>query len=85
MSPKTAHRHSPQEDHMDCDSCALWRNMGPTMVPDGNRWVSAGDSWECSQGHDPGDCPAEAHHAVSYDRRDEEYYDRGDYEREKWL
>jgi len=69
----------------DCDSCALWRNMGPNMVPCGDRMVNEGDSWECSEGHDPGGCLAEAHHAVSYDGGDEEYYARGDYEREKWL
>ena len=70
---------------MDCDGCELFINRGAYMVPYGDTMVNEGDCWECSEGHEPGDCPAEAHHAVSYDRRDEEYYARGDYEREKWL
>ena len=69
---------------MDCDSCELFINRGPNMVPYGDIVVSEGDSWECSEGHDPGDCAFVA--AVrSYNRGDEEYYARGDYEREKRL
>ena len=70
----------------DCDSCALFINRGPNMVPCGEGWVNEGDCWECSEGHDPGDCPfvpAEPHYAVRYGHGfDEEQWDEADYERE---
>ena len=72
----------------DCGGCALFINRGPNMVPCGEGWVNEGDSWECSGGHDPGDCPfvpAEPHYAVrSYSHGfDEEQWDAADYERER--
>ena len=74
---------------MDCDGCELFINRGPNMVPYGEGQVNEGDSWECSEGHDPGDCPfvpAEAHYAVrSGHGLDEEDYEQGDYEREMML
>ena len=57
------------------------------MVPYGDTMVNEGDSWECSEGHIRGDCPAEPHYAVrSYSHGfDEEQWDEADYEREMML
>ena len=73
----------------DCGGCELFINRGPNMVPYGDTMVNEGDCWECSEGHDPGDCPfvpAEPHYAVRGGHGlDEEDYARADYEREMML
>ena len=71
----------------DCDSCALFINRGPNMVPCGEGWVNEGDCWECSERHTPGDCPfvpAEPHYAVRGGHGlDEEAYEYADYMRDR--
>ena len=67
---------------MNCDNCENYRNVGPTIVPYGDTWVSAGNDWECGKGLDPDDCdPDDRHHTIrSYSHGfTEQELEAGDY------
>ena len=64
---------------MNCDNCECYINLGPTMVPYQEGFVSAGDDWGCGKGLSPEDCLDDRHNTVrSYNRRDEEQDEWGD-------